>query len=149
MSFFTCFWLLPQNEHFSRSPPSPMRATGGHPPIRPNSTAGAGSPAGTTGGAVGLRCWGCPSVRAANPSTVPRAAPRRGDGHGTRRGDVASSGQDRGLLARVEHRVDQAVLDGRLGGEDLVALDVVADLLNGLAAVVADHPLQQLAHPQD
>src|SRR5512141_26938 len=28
MSFLTCFWLLPQNEHFSRSPPSPMRATG-------------------------------------------------------------------------------------------------------------------------
>src|SRR5579859_6902006 len=27
MSFLTCFWLLPQNEHFSRSPPSPMRAT--------------------------------------------------------------------------------------------------------------------------
>src|SRR3954451_23317325 len=27
MSFCTCFWLLPQNEHFSRSPPSPMRAT--------------------------------------------------------------------------------------------------------------------------
>src|SRR6266702_6650123 len=27
MSFFTCFWLFPQNEHFSRSPPSPMRAT--------------------------------------------------------------------------------------------------------------------------
>src|SRR5215203_4971062 len=27
MSFFTCFWLLPQNEHLSRSPPSPMRAT--------------------------------------------------------------------------------------------------------------------------
>src|SRR6202051_4728218 len=26
MSFLTCFWLLPQNEHFSRSPPSPMRA---------------------------------------------------------------------------------------------------------------------------
>src|SRR5258708_18760117 len=26
MSFFTCFWLLPQNEHFSRSPPSPIRA---------------------------------------------------------------------------------------------------------------------------
>src|SRR3712207_26415 len=28
MSFLTCFWLFPQNEHFSRSPPSPMRATG-------------------------------------------------------------------------------------------------------------------------
>ena len=27
MSFLTCFWLLPQKEHFSRSPPSPMRAT--------------------------------------------------------------------------------------------------------------------------
>jgi hypothetical protein len=27
MSFLTCFWLLPQNEHFNRSPPSPMRAT--------------------------------------------------------------------------------------------------------------------------
>src|SRR4051794_9524966 len=28
MSFLTCFWLFPQKEHFSRSPPSPMRATG-------------------------------------------------------------------------------------------------------------------------
>src|SRR3954470_16961138 len=27
MSFLTCFCDLPQNEHFSRSPPSPMRAT--------------------------------------------------------------------------------------------------------------------------
>src|SRR5215469_7990229 len=27
MSFLTCFWLFPQNEHFSKSPPSPMRAT--------------------------------------------------------------------------------------------------------------------------
>jgi len=27
MSFFTCFWLFPQNEHFSRSEVSPMRAT--------------------------------------------------------------------------------------------------------------------------
>src|SRR5690349_12569030 len=26
MSFLTCFWLFPQNEHFSKSPPSPMRA---------------------------------------------------------------------------------------------------------------------------
>src|SRR5580765_1291385 len=28
MSFLTCFWLFPQKEHLSRSPPSPMRATG-------------------------------------------------------------------------------------------------------------------------
>src|SRR5688572_27600559 len=27
MSFLTCFCDFPQNEHFSRSPPSPMRAT--------------------------------------------------------------------------------------------------------------------------
>src|ERR1700688_2518206 len=27
MSFLTCFWLFPQNEHFSRSPPSPNLAT--------------------------------------------------------------------------------------------------------------------------
>src|SRR3954453_2352414 len=27
MSFLTCFWLLPQKEHFSRSPPSPNLAT--------------------------------------------------------------------------------------------------------------------------
>src|SRR4029077_7618338 len=26
ISFLTCFWLFPQNEHFRRSPPSPMRA---------------------------------------------------------------------------------------------------------------------------
>src|SRR5436309_1568064 len=30
MSFFTCFWLFPQNEHFSRSPPSPNFATSAH-----------------------------------------------------------------------------------------------------------------------
>ena len=27
MSFLTCFCDLPQKEHFSRSPPSPIRAT--------------------------------------------------------------------------------------------------------------------------
>src|ERR1700739_3743619 len=27
MSFLTCFWLFPQNEHLSRSPPSPNLAT--------------------------------------------------------------------------------------------------------------------------
>src|ERR1700741_3720055 len=27
MSFLTCFWDFPQNEHFSRSPPSPNFAT--------------------------------------------------------------------------------------------------------------------------
>src|ERR1700693_767781 len=27
INFLTCFWLFPQNEHFSRSPPSPNFAT--------------------------------------------------------------------------------------------------------------------------
>jgi hypothetical protein len=27
MSFLTCFWDLPQKEHFSRSPPSPNFGT--------------------------------------------------------------------------------------------------------------------------
>src|SRR5947207_4183681 len=31
ISFFTCFWLFPQKEHFSRSPPSPNLATGSPP----------------------------------------------------------------------------------------------------------------------
>src|SRR2546430_6666594 len=43
MSFFTCFWLFPQKEHFSRSPPSPNFATG--PPPRPES-AGSAHPGG-------------------------------------------------------------------------------------------------------
>src|SRR5579859_7223276 len=32
MSFLTCFWLFPQKEHFSRSPPSPNFATALPPP---------------------------------------------------------------------------------------------------------------------
>src|SRR5262249_8296442 len=39
MSFLTCFWLFPQNEYLSKSPPSPMRATQqllhARPPQRP------------------------------------------------------------------------------------------------------------------
>src|SRR5207342_134654 len=31
MSFLTCFWDLPQNEHFSSSPPSPNLATSSPP----------------------------------------------------------------------------------------------------------------------
>src|SRR5437762_1132775 len=36
MSFFTCFCDLPQKEHFSRSPPSPIRATYGLLPSWPD-----------------------------------------------------------------------------------------------------------------
>src|SRR4051812_34910218 len=40
MSFLTCFWLFPQKEHFSRSPPSPIRATHLSPAHDPARTAG-------------------------------------------------------------------------------------------------------------
>src|SRR5436853_6801559 len=36
MSFLTCFWLFPQKEHFSRSPPSPNFATDASPGFRPS-----------------------------------------------------------------------------------------------------------------
>src|SRR3954454_14055975 len=34
ISFLTCFWLLPQNEHFSRSPVSPTRGATGDPSLQ-------------------------------------------------------------------------------------------------------------------
>src|SRR5918994_5288519 len=44
ISFFTCFWDLPQNEHLSSSPPSPNLATSVAPPFgvlaRPSDRAG-------------------------------------------------------------------------------------------------------------
>src|ERR671920_307991 len=70
MSFLTCFWLFPQNEHLSRSPLSPMRATPPPqllpvrparlaPTITPTSdlvedipVAGSGQPSGQTGTAL-------------------------------------------------------------------------------------------------
>ncbi len=54
-----------------------------------------------------------------------RSGRGRGDGH-----------RGRGLAA-LEHLVDQAVLQRLRGGEDLVALDVVADLVHGAPAVEA------------
>jgi hypothetical protein len=38
MSFLTCFWDFPQKEHFSRSPPSPIRATDCHTLSTPRQT---------------------------------------------------------------------------------------------------------------
>src|SRR5512145_1995193 len=54
-----------------------------------------------------------------------------------------------GGLARLEDRIDDAVLDGRLRGEDLVAVDVAAHLLRVLAGGLGDHRLEQLTHAQD
>src|SRR3954454_1334058 len=130
MSFFTCFWLFPQNEHFSRSPPSPIRATGGHPPVRPAwcrcglcrvllcgiSVLGLGRAVGRV-----LRRYllGAP-LTGPHTRTLPRARLRW---EPTRR---ASSGERGDADARRQDRVDEPVVDRLFGGQDLVALDVPA-----------------------
>src|SRR4029077_10376520 len=100
MSFLTCFWLFPQNEHLSRSPPSPNLAT------------------------TRLPLDGLDSADAG----------RRGDGR---------------ELAVGEEIVDDAVLLGLFGVHDEVAVGVDADLLEGLAGVEGQDPVEELTHPDD
>src|SRR4051794_18490015 len=130
MSFLTCFWLLPQNEHFSRSPPSPMRATQlllyMGPPRRPDDRP---SPAGRSREAVQRACI----------STVPRpgfdghhqtlSAAREGRTACSRLGRHYLHGLLRAALDQSQDLVDDAVVLGLFGGEELVPLDVVADRL--------------------
>src|SRR3982751_904042 len=135
MSFLTCFWLFPQNEHFSRSPPSPMRATGATPhdsgrwrPRRPCE-----GPALPTDGVLLLffELEGTPSHPRMGQDTATPCLPAR-------------IGSDRGgrALQRLQDRVDQAVLHRRLRRQDLVPLDVGVDLLRRLAGVVGDELLE-------
>src|SRR6476661_1003806 len=126
ISFLTCFWLFPQKEHFSRSPPSPIRATGGHPPVRPARY----PPAVLHRDQSKILC--CKPLDG-TPCRPPKEA-----GHEDRVLDAAwSAGHGGRALERLEHGVDQAVLDGPFGGQDLVTLDVVADLVDAATAVVA------------
>src|SRR5436190_5652136 len=144
MSFFTCFWLFPQNEHFSRSPPSPIRATGGHPPVRPAWCRWWSLP--SAAGCLRHLCAGSSPGCRAGSSTVPPRRPVAGPHtrtlprarlrwEPTRR---APSGEGGDPDARGEHRVDQAVVDGLFGGQDLVALDVTAHHTLLLAGGVGD-----------
>src|SRR5437660_50427 len=150
MSFLTCFWLFPQKEHLSRSPPSPMRATRSPPGTR-------NRPGGPDG------CYdGTAFTAVANPSFVRRGpgsacrasrATNRipfGDGRSPDRPSRdASGGADGRQLAALDDLVDQAVVD-RLGrGEDLVALDVGPNLVLGASRVARQQRLEQRAHPQD
>src|SRR6202035_1364623 len=100
MSFLTCFWLFPQKEHFSRSPPSPNLATLSL-PLDDRRSAHAG------------RC------------------------------------ADRGELAVGEDLVDDSVRLCLVGAHDEVPVGVTADLLDGLAGVVGQDLVEQLAHPGD
>src|SRR3954447_19864735 len=155
MSFLTCFWLLPQKEHLSRSPPSPMRATRSPSPRqRPRGTEDAGL-------AGPCRCPGMtvPPTSASVAVLLRRTAL----GLGVSRpvvtlrhpsGRVLSPTRpndsgDRRQLAALDDLVDQAVLHRVGRGEDLVALDVLADLLLRPAGVPGQHRLEERAHPQD
>src|SRR4030095_14043544 len=104
ISFLTCFWLFPQNEHFSRSPPSPMRAT---------SSPSSGGPERAPCGARG------------DPETIQRHRGSRVSGNLE---GVGVSAPSRGAgLATAQHLVDQTVLHGLLGGKNLVPLNVFTD----------------------
>src|SRR5690625_5236805 len=128
MSFLTCFWLFPQNEHFSRSPPSPIRATG-----------------------TSFRSGPVRRVRRAGGHTsacVLDGTPRWAHTSRSEPACIAPMLRSRSL-ERLQNLIDEAVLDRALRGEDLVALDVATDLLDRLSGVLGDHPLQHLPHPQD
>src|SRR5215213_10884222 len=158
MSFFTCFWLFPQNEHFSRSPPSPIRATGCHPPVRPawcrwwSLPSAAGSLrdlwalrrvfAGVSSGVLRPYLLGAP-LTGPHTRTLPLA---RLQWETTRRDPSGERGHPD---ARRQDRVDQAIVHRLFRGQDLVALDVTAHHARVLAGGIGDHLLEQLAHADD
>src|SRR5690242_14758008 len=149
MSFFTCFWLFPQNEHFSRSPPSPMRAT--------QFLLYMGPPAPDRMDPAWRACPAMPST--ACYLTVPPcgvrwtnqtpSAAREGRGEALPALRRYRHGGGLSPLQGRQHLVDEAVLLGTVRAQELVALDVAADLLFGLARVPGQDGLHGLAHPVD
>src|SRR5918998_5589707 len=119
MSFLTCFWLLPQNEHFSRSPLSPMRAT--------------------------LPPHVLPAPSGSSPN--PNADVRRCGGHSF--GGSGGGPSDRDGLERGQDLVDDAVVQSLFGGQVLVPLDISADLFGRLAGVGRQHLFHQRPNSQD
>src|SRR5215204_3502647 len=143
MSFLTCFWLFPQKEHLSRSPPSPMRATR---IVLPESGCARWArvsrryPLGPT--------WG-PAARdrrAAAPEPPRPAWPVTPSRHAWR---LHGGSADEARLTGCGERVDEAVVDRFLRGQDLVALDVLADLVDVSAGVAGEDLLEQRTHTQD
>src|SRR5438132_12552948 len=105
MSFFTCFWDLPQKEHFSRSE-------------SPNFAIVLPSPG--------------PDYR----TPILRASGRRGS-------------KLRLQFPRREHLVDDSVLLALLRGHDEVAIGALLHLLDGLARVLGEDLVEQLAVAED
>src|SRR3954453_24080007 len=124
MSFLTCFCDLPQNEHLSRSPPSPIRATYvspclvRHPCIRSETPPHRVPPARHGGRRLDGTRFG-PILRPLTPShfrCVRR--PSSGGTTDTPKGDqLVSADRYGGLLAVAHDHVDEAVLLGLLSRE--------------------------------
>src|SRR4051794_4212939 len=151
MSFFTCFCDLPQNEHLSRSPPSPIRATYVLPALCVATRCVATIVAtNRRRGTARPRSQACHPPSRRYLSEVTKPTPGRVMFWGCRRPvSVDLSGRDRGLLPAGENAVDDAVLLGLLGSEDLVAVDVLADLRHVPAGVLGQHVLEHGAHAHD
>src|SRR5665811_787326 len=151
MSFLTCFWLFPQKEHLSRSAPSPIRATvipsveSDSLPARRRQAARAivrapplhttPGPMSAANGPIGVSPSSFTPLPGRPWSRAPR--PRR----------LRSGLRDCRSLAAGQHLVDDPVLDRLLGGEDLVALDVVAHHGDVAPGVLRERVLEPLAHP--
>src|SRR3954447_9636881 len=167
MSFFTCFWLFPQKEHFSRSPPSPIRAMTADPcPLRHarehawifgwTETPGAVSP--TTLEARSCACC----LRRYLPTPIewenlPIEMSDSADQVARARAGAGPCGTDceqrltacwRTASGRQEPRPRSRVTC-LVGGQDLVALDVRADVVGRLVRVPRQRRLHQAAHPLD
>src|SRR5690606_14916374 len=158
MSFFTCFWLLPQNEHLSRSPPSPMRAMAVD--LVPSGASGA--PDSSRCRLVntvnrrhalsldGTRHPGPMGARRINSDGLPDTIARRaGACLATTRSRPTGCGSLPCALAVREDLVDDPVLLGLLGRQDLVALDVPADLFLALVGVLSQRRLHEAADALD
>src|SRR6266516_236303 len=98
MSFLTCFCDFPQKEHFSRSPPSPMRATYASSPSCPLTAR--------------------PAARMAD------GTPPWGPLHLVCRLTVVSASLQSTQFPRGQHLVHETVRLGLLRRQDLVPLDV-------------------------
>src|SRR5438105_6146249 len=132
ISFLTCFWLFPQKEHFSRSPPSPMRAMNAAPvpsgtPVR--CACRDGTRRTPRPGSVGVLRFGDASVggrrrgRAAPTGCVVRCQDNPATGvvgerpgrAGARAGPRHALSADGGELPALDDLVDDPVLLGLRG----------------------------------
>src|SRR5580693_969928 len=143
MSFLTCFWLFPQKEHFSRSPPSPMRATQLLLYLGPRPARG-GPPA------AGMFP---PCHLALSSDGTASGPPTARAGPGADHPEDESSWLGRPYLGLAlqarQNLVDETVLFGLLGGEEFIPLDVEPDLLLGPAGVLGHDLLHGAPHPED